>query len=182
MSLKLKVGIDNIRFDPADETTQKFRAASTIYQLYLDTEYQGAIDSSTGSHVLSLPPDFIMRNGAVRIIAKDQAQCPRGAGTGVNDDIDARIGTISIKAADFADAHRSGVPDWSEWITLFDDIEDDDFDGEFGIDDEEMPMINCAFSLNQDWPATPKVAAQTPKTESVSLPAAEEAPMGMKQP
>ena len=34
-------------------------------------------------------------------------------------------------------------------ITLFDEVDDDDFDGELGEDDEEMPMIECGFTINQ---------------------------------
>jgi hypothetical protein len=29
----------------------------------------------------------------------------------------------------------------TQWITIFDDVDDDDFDGEFNEDDEEMPLI-----------------------------------------
>jgi hypothetical protein len=34
-------------------------------------------------------------------------------------------------------------------ITLFDDVEDDEFDGELGEDDEELPMIRTKFTINQ---------------------------------
>jgi hypothetical protein len=33
------------------------------------------------------------------------------------------------------------------WITLFDDVDDDGFDGELGEDDEELPMILTTFQL-----------------------------------
>jgi hypothetical protein len=29
----------------------------------------------------------------------------------------------------------------TQWITIFDDVDDDDFDGEFTEDDEELPLI-----------------------------------------
>jgi len=34
-------------------------------------------------------------------------------------------------------------------VTLFDDVEDDDFDGELGEDDEEMPMVVCGFAVEE---------------------------------
>jgi len=34
-------------------------------------------------------------------------------------------------------------------VTLFDDVDDDDFDGELGEDDEEMPMLVCGFGVEE---------------------------------
>lgn len=49
------------------------------------------------------------------------------------------IGCISFNAkAYFLDSHPSVK---TQWITLFDDEEDDEYDGDFGLDDEELPMI-----------------------------------------
>jgi len=36
---------------------------------------------------------------------------------------------------------------------LFDEVDDDDFDGELNEDDEEMPMIQCEFVINDKLPA-----------------------------
>jgi len=30
---------------------------------------------------------------------------------------------------------------FSQWITMFDDMDDDEYDGDLGEDDEELPMI-----------------------------------------
>lgn len=38
--------------------------------------------------------------------------------------------------------------EYQQWITLFDDFEDDEFDGELNEDDEEMPMIRTMISIN----------------------------------
>ena len=48
-SLPLRVGVDQIRFDPSDDATQKFRPSTIVYQVYLDTEYYGAIDADAAS-------------------------------------------------------------------------------------------------------------------------------------
>ena len=37
----------------------------------------------------------------------------------------------------------------SQWITLFDSPEDDEYDGDFGEDDEEEPMINVFIRVEE---------------------------------
>ena len=37
--------------------------------------------------------------------------------------------------------------DFVQWITLFDDQDDDEFDGDLGEDDEELPMVKTYFNL-----------------------------------
>jgi len=41
------------------------------------------------------------------------------------------------------------MPDMSTtyWVTLFDDMEDDNFDGNLGEDDDELPRIYCHFEV-----------------------------------
>jgi len=48
-------------------------------------------------------------------------------------------------------------------MTLFDSIDDDDFDGEFGQDDDEMPMIKTMFKVVEAVVATPKAHKEPPK-------------------
>ena len=38
---------------------------------------------------------------------------------------------------------------YTQWITLFDDPEDDEFDGDLEMDDEDLPRIHCTFSITQ---------------------------------
>ena len=87
-------------------------------------------------------------NGLVRIIAKDRTMCKGLPSTGVDSDMDARVGTIAIKAEDFEMHRNRSEKTFSEWITLFDDIDDDEFDGDFGVDDEELPMIHANITIN----------------------------------
>ena len=35
----------------------------------------------------------------------------------------------------------------SQWITLFDHLDDDEYDGEMGDNDDEVPMIKCRFEI-----------------------------------
>jgi len=49
-------------------------------------------------------------------------------------------------------------------ITLFDDVDDDEFDGDLGEDDEELPMISTIFSLTKNIPpAAPQEATPSPQ-------------------
>lgn len=38
---------------------------------------------------------------------------------------------------------------YTQNITLFDDVDDDEFDGDFGENDEEDPYIRISFTLTQ---------------------------------
>lgn len=170
---KLKVEVDKIKFDPEDESTRKFRPGSIIYQIYIDLVYQGTVDPALGQHsiTLSLTPKFFNSNSHVRIIAKDKSLCPGAiASTAANDDLDARVGTIGFKSEDFASANQDADSKYTQWITLFDDVEDDEYDGDFGEDDEELPMIRTVFTMNPTAPVEErKIAAEaTPSPEKMS--------------
>ena len=90
------------------EPTREGLVAAGIPEFMIDgllvsRNHYGDIDMNAPYCDVELQPDFLMRNGSIRIIAKDTAQCIHKAGTGVNDDLGARIGTISIKSVDFAE-------------------------------------------------------------------------------
>ena len=146
-SLKICIQIDNIQFDPEEPLTAKFRPESTIYQVYFDTVHQVTLGPKMAAY-LTLPGDFVAANGFVRLIAKDKTMCKGRPGTGIDSDIEARVGTIAIKAEDFEMHRQRSEKTFSEWITLFDDVDDDEFDGDFGVDDEELPMIYCNITIN----------------------------------
>ena len=82
-------------------------------------------------------------NQVVRIIAKDHSLQLAGQPGEF-----AQVGTISINASYFkqVETHNLGKL-FNQNITLFDDIEDDEFDGDFGEDDEEMPMIRTQITV-----------------------------------
>lgn len=55
-----------------------------------------------------------------------------------------KIGSISIPQSVFF----NGVDGkYKQWITLFDHIDDDEYDGEMGENDEETPRILFNFHL-----------------------------------
>ena len=38
---------------------------------------------------------------------------------------------------------------YKQWITLFDDPEDDEYDGDFEVDDEDHPKIQVSFAITE---------------------------------
>jgi len=85
----------------------------------------------------------------LRIISKDKSLCPKQTpGKGINDDIEVRVGTIAFKLDEFKSQGISDDQTVSQWITLFDDVEDDEYDGDFGEDDEELPMMHVSLCKN----------------------------------
>ena len=120
-----------------------------MYQIYKDQEYAGVVTNENPEFDVFLPVDFLTRNGSVRIVAKDSSRCEfNKLLTPINSNMEARVGCISIKAKDFVEELPATNKHFNEWITLFDDIDDDEFDGEFGIDDEELPAIFAKLTLN----------------------------------
>jgi len=57
---------------------------------------------------------------------------------------DELIGCISF---DFESFLQHGKNNFLQWITLFEDPEDDLFDGELGVNDEELPRIQVSFVI-----------------------------------
>lgn len=59
-----------------------------------------------------------------------------------------QVGTISLNVEYFRNVAFSQYGDtFTQWITLFDDVDDDEFDGDLGEDDEELPMIKTTFRV-----------------------------------
>jgi hypothetical protein len=86
-----------------------------------------------------------------------------------------QVGTISLNVEYFRnvtiDQHGET---FTQWITLFDDVDDDEFDGDLGEDDEELPMIKTTFVIRaieeeKKMPASPPRAqkAMSPKRDSI---------------
>lgn len=59
-----------------------------------------------------------------------------------------QVGTISLNVEYFRNVTMSQYGEtFTQWITLFDDVDDDEFDGDLGEDDEELPMIKTTFMV-----------------------------------
>lgn len=87
-----------------------------------------------------------------------------------NTDDDEFYGSISFPLGTYFLANEEIVKHkWYEmWVTLFDDIEDDEFDGELGEDDAEEPKVLLSFMIN-DAPASRRGSpARSPRAERKS--------------
>lgn len=119
---------------------------------------------------MEFPEEFLNNpKSVVRLIAKDIMQCPGNfPGSGLNDDLDARVGTISFNKEYFQDVQPANFGRvYEQNITLFDEVDDDDFDGELNEDDEELPIIRCEFIINDKQPTQEE---NTPSPQKIAPP------------
>lgn len=65
------------------------------------------------------------------------------------DDSAPQVGTISLNVDYFRNLPPAQYGEnFTQWITLFDDQDDDEYDGDLGEDDEELPMLRAHFTVN----------------------------------
>ena len=65
------------------------------------------------------------------------------------------IGSVSIPQFIIL---NGGLNTYKQWITLFEHEEDDEYDGEMGLNDDEQPMLLITFEICQDeQPVSPAV-------------------------
>jgi hypothetical protein len=81
----------------------------------------------------------------IRLIARDH-------GLKTDDGEFAQVGCVSLNIEYFKN-HNVGST-FTQWLTLFDETNDDEYDGDLGEDDEELPMIKAKFDFVK--PAVPK--------------------------
>jgi hypothetical protein len=150
-SFKLAVTVENIKFDPEDDLTKAIQPESVSYFVFLDSTLVGVLTPARNKSSLDvqLNSKNMKSNGVVRIIARDSDEVLNGVEE-IREDNSSHIGTISFGMEYF----RNLIPaqlntPLKSWITLFDDVDDDEFDGEFGEDDEELPMILTTFALSE---------------------------------
>lgn len=159
--LKLNVKASKALFDVNDEATQKFNEQTTIVQVFMDDVHVANLrpEAYAGPNFNKFQPDVTLQfpesflanpKSVLRLVVKDVMHCPGSMpGKGVNDDVDARVGTISFNKEYFQDVQPANFGrSYKQNITLFDEVDDDDFDGEFNEDDEELPIVRCEFVIN----------------------------------
>ena len=56
-----------------------------------------------------------------------------------------KLGSLSIPIKQFLEVERNKT--YSHWVTLFDFLEDDEYDGDLGVNDEERPRAYIRYSL-----------------------------------
>ena len=73
-----------------------------------------------------------------------------------NDANEKKLGSVSIPTYWFNQLEKKRT--YSHWVTLFDYIEDDEYDGDLGIDDEEVPRAYIRYSIEGQTEAkSPKI-------------------------
>ena len=77
------------------------------------------------------------------------------------DKTEKKIGSVSIPAKMFLELNIG--EQFGHWVTLFDYLEDDEYDGDLGVDDEEAPRIFISYYLDPN-PVRKKAAKQSTKT------------------
>ena len=58
-----------------------------------------------------------------------------------------KVGSISIPQDLFFSGGVDSAGKYSQWITLFDHIDDDEYDGDLGENDEDAPRIQFQFHI-----------------------------------
>jgi len=62
------------------------------------------------------------------------------------------IGSISVPQHIIL---NGGIANYTQWITLFEHEDDDEYDGSMGVNDDEEPRILVNFLIQQDNPPAP---------------------------
>ena len=147
-AVKVLVSVDKIKFDPADDATKEFNPDKIVYEIYQDSFLVQTLSphDRPNCFVYLTPAILADPNAVIRVVAKESSM------TDAQGEI-AHVGCISFNVEYFRTlpVEKYGK-NLQQWITLFDDAEDDEFDGELGDDDEEMPMMRVNFEVqaNED--------------------------------
>ena len=142
MDLEAQVYIDDVRFDVEDTITKGVSISNVMYYVYIDDDLA---KSFKASETKNLDSSFNVRIPAAQLNndASVMRLMARDATTTTNVNEMGLIGSISFNLKQYFKQMPSlqhGQP-FTQWITLFDHPEDDEYDGDFGEDDEEEPMI-----------------------------------------
>ena len=80
-----------------------------------------------------------------------------------------KLGSLSIPVEKFLELPQNAS--YSHWVTLFDYLEDDEYDGDLGVDDEENPRVWVTYQID----------SQSPTTTSKTVTSTEESKGGSKR-
>ena len=163
--ISLTICVDQIQFDPADDVTKGFNPATVVHYIYLNQDLLKVLKPQQEANpnvVAQISADQLANpTNVVRIISKDTA-LKQGSDF-------AQVGTISLNLEYFKNVPKEKYGQtFQQQITLFDDIEDDEFDGDLGEDDEELPMIRTRFTVNNQVQLNVPVVTQDKTASMVS--------------
>lgn len=103
-------------------TRPKIGAYISIGDTFIDVVWRGSIE---------IP--LIATKESIQIVLKTR------------DENEKKLGSVSIPVDSFLAVNKNKT--YSHWVTLFDFLEDDTYDGDLGVDDEEKPRAYVRFSV-----------------------------------
>jgi hypothetical protein len=109
------------------------------------------------SNPVKIPLSTLISTDMVKIVAKTM---------GANEQI---LGSISIPQFIIM---NGGIASHTQWITLFEHQDDDEYDGQMGLNDEEEPMILVNFVVSEN-----AVKKDKPKEDRLSAKASPKQPV-----
>jgi chromosome segregation ATPase len=116
--------LDDNQFE-YDTNRPNIKAFISVGNKFIDAVWRSSID---------IP--LTETQGKIQIVIKE---------TGGNEK---KLGSLSMPVSGFVDIERNTT--FSHWVTLFDYIEDDEYDGDLGFDDEERPRAYIRYSVTGD--------------------------------
>jgi hypothetical protein len=139
--------------DPEDELTQNVDPANVAYYVYLKQTLMKVLAPAreNGANVqMVLSPDLLKDSQAqLSLVARDVTQWLKTGAPLPEDESAPQVGTISLNVEYFRNMPTGQHGEtFTQWITLFDDQDDDEYDGDLGEDDEELPMLRAHFSVD----------------------------------
>jgi hypothetical protein len=179
MSLRLNCKVDQIQLDPEDELTQNVDPANVAYYVYLKQTLIKVLAPARehGSNCQMILTHDILKDqqAQLSLVARDVTQWLKTGAPIPEDESAPQVGTISLNVEYFRNLTPAQHGEtYTQWITLFDDQDDDEYDGDLGEDDEELPMLRAHFTVGeaekpQVQESTPSPQKATPSYASQSL-------------
>jgi hypothetical protein len=133
MAPTILVEVHDIEFEPGPEIEK----AEVGFYLHRNMKF---VDSAAfeDPHVMRCPMRNAKAQECVRVIVQNTQ----------DDDF---YGSISLNVANYliGSSTKQNTP-YRQWLTLFDSVEDDEFDGVLGEDDEEYPKVLVTVTVIQE--------------------------------
>ena len=131
---QLNVRVHDIDFEPGEHDSKDKEEVG--FYTYRNMKFVDCSDLEE-PHTIMVPLRNAKPQEVVRVIVQNQ-------------DDDEFFGSISVPLKKYF--LGEGVEknhEYKQWITLFDDPEDDEYDGDFEVDDEDHPKIQVSFAITE---------------------------------
>ena len=131
---QLNVRVHDIDFEPGEHDSKDKEEVG--FYTYRNMKFVDCSDLEE-PHTIMVPLRNAKPQEVVRVIVQNQ-------------DDDEFFGSISVPLKKyFLSDTLVKNHEYKQWITLFDDPEDDEYDGDFEVDDEDHPKIQVSFAITE---------------------------------